>query len=94
MAAVRDRPRADTTVTMRMPVQTKELIDKAAASLGKSRSEFMIESARLHAVDVLLDQRVFNLDPEASAAFMRALDNPPTPSDQLRKLIAEPDPWV
>jgi uncharacterized protein (DUF1778 family) len=53
----------------------------------------MIESARQHAVDVLLDQRVFNLDAHASAAFMRALESPPAPSEQLRKLMAERDPW-
>jgi uncharacterized protein (DUF1778 family) len=94
MPAVVDRPRADATITMRMPVQTRDLIDKAAAALGKSRSEFMIEIARQHAVDVLLDQRVFNLDPEASANFMSALDNPPPPSEQLRKLMAERDPWA
>jgi uncharacterized protein (DUF1778 family) len=93
MAAVLDRPRADTTMTMRVPAQTRDLIDSAAAALGKSRTEFMLESARLHAVDVLLDQRVFNLDEEASEAFARMLDNPPAPNEVLRKLVATKSPW-
>ena len=88
------RAKSDTTVTMRMPVQTRELIDAAAATVGKSRSEFMIESARLQAVDVLLDQRVFNLDAEASEAFARVLDNPPAPTAQLKKLMASKGPWA
>jgi uncharacterized protein (DUF1778 family) len=93
MAAVLDRPRADTTMTMRVPAQTRDLIDTAAATLGKSRTEFVLESARLHAVDVLLDQRVFNLDEEASEAFVRMLDNPPAPNEALRKLMATKSPW-
>jgi len=62
MTAIIERPRADTSITMRLPVQTRELIDRAAASVDKTRTEFVIESARQRAVDVLLDQRVFHLD--------------------------------
>jgi uncharacterized protein (DUF1778 family) len=91
-AAALDRPRADTTMTMRVPAQTRDLIDSAAATLGKSRTEFVLESARQHAIDVLLDQRVFNLDAQASEAFARALDNPP-PNDALRALMASKAPW-
>lgn len=80
-------------MTMRVPAQTRDLIDTAAATLGKSRTEFVLESARLHAIDVLLDQRVFNLDSEASEAFARALDNPPAPNEALRTLMRGKAPW-
>ena len=50
------------------------LIDDAAAVLGKTRTEFMVESARRQAVDVLLDQRLFTLDSERYDAFMQALE--------------------
>ena len=93
MAAALDRLRADTTMTMHVPAQTRDLIDTAAAALGKSRTEFVLESARLHAVEVLLDQRVFNLDGEASEAFSRMLDNPLAPNEALRKLMASESPW-
>jgi len=42
--------------------------DDAAQAAGKSRSEFIIESARQSAMDVLLDQRFFTLDARRFAA--------------------------
>ena len=93
MAKVLERQKADTTITMRLPVQTRDLIDRAAASVDKSRTEFVLESARLRAVDVLLDQRVFHLDAAASEAFAQMLDSPPEPVEALRKLMASKSPW-
>jgi len=53
----------------------------------------VLESARLRAVDVLLDQRVFHLDADASEAFAQMLDSPPEPVAALRKLMASKSPW-
>ncbi len=91
MSTVRER--RDTTINLRLPETVKGLIDEAAAALGKTRTEFVIESAQQHAVDVLLDQRLFTLEPAAWDAFMAALDNPPPPSDALKQLIARKPPW-
>ena len=88
------RPRADSSITMRIPAQTRELIDTAAATLGKSRTEFVLESARQHAVDVLLDRRVFNLDEDASEAFANALAEPVKPNEALRNLMSGTAPWA
>ncbi len=44
-----------TIINLRVPRVTRELIDTAAEVVGKSRTEFMLESARQHAIDVLLD---------------------------------------
>lgn len=93
MVATSARVKSDTAVTLRLPVRTRELIDSAAATLGKSRTEFMLESARQHALDVLLDQRVFSLDAEAGEAFARALGHPPAPVEALRALMANKSPW-
>jgi uncharacterized protein (DUF1778 family) len=93
MAATIKRAKADTAITMRLPVQTRELIDRAAASVDKTRTEFVLESARQRALDVLLDQRVFHLDAEASEAFARVLENPPAPVAALRKLMSSRAPW-
>jgi uncharacterized protein (DUF1778 family) len=62
-------------------------IDDAAAVLGKMRTEFMVESARRQAVDVLIDQRLFTLDTDHYDAFMQALDNPPAPGPKLKALL-------
>lgn len=92
-AQANERPRHDTSVTMRMPQQTKELIESAASKLSKSFSAFVIESARQQAIDVLLDQTVFNLSAEQAEVFARALDNPPAPTAKLRELMHGKSPW-
>lgn len=94
MATVADRPKADATITMRIPARTRALIDTAAAAQGKSRTEFMVESARLHAIDVLLDQRVFTLDTEQSGALADMLAHPPKANDALRELMRAKTPWT
>jgi uncharacterized protein (DUF1778 family) len=81
------------SINLRVGAQTRQLIDDAAAVLGKTRTEFMIESARRQAVDVLLDQRLFSLDPERHDAFLRALDNPPAPGPKLRALLRRIPAW-
>jgi uncharacterized protein (DUF1778 family) len=81
------------TINLRIETQTRQLIDDAAAVLGKTRTEFMIESARKIAIDVLLDQRLFTLDPARYEAFIRALDNPPAPGSKLRSLMRRAPAW-
>jgi uncharacterized protein (DUF1778 family) len=81
------------SINLRIEARTRELIDDAAAILGKTRTEFMVESARRQAVDVLLDQRLFMLDPSHYDAFARALDNPPLPGPKLRSLLSRVPAW-
>jgi uncharacterized protein (DUF1778 family) len=81
------------SINLRIEKQTRQLIDDAAAVLGKTRTEFMVESARKVATDVLLDQRLFVLDPERYDAFVRALDNPPAPGPKLRALLRRAPVW-
>lgn len=81
------------SINLRVETQTRRLIDDAAAILGKTRTEFMIESARREAIDVLLDQRFFVIDPERFDAFVEALDNPPPPGPKLRSLLRRVPAW-
>ena len=81
------------TINLRVEADTRRLIDDAAAILGKTRTEFMIDSARREAIDVLLDQRLFVLDAERYDAFVRALDNPPAPGPKLRSLFRRVPAW-
>ncbi|KAF2990852.1 hypothetical protein MJC1_01950 [Methylocystis sp. MJC1] len=84
---------AKASINLRIEANTRQLIDEAAAVLGKTRTEFMIESARRQAIDVLLDQRLFALDPDRYDAFMRALDNPPAPGPKLESLLRRVPAW-
>ena len=81
------------SINLRIEKQTRQLIDDAAAILGKTRTEFMVESARRQAIDVLLDQRLFSLDANRYDAFMSALDNPPAPGPKLRSLLRRVPAW-
>lgn len=89
----RKPPRRDATINLRLSVKERDLIDTAAAASGTTRTEFVLESARQRAVDVMLDQRFFSLGAEAFDAFTRALESPPLPNDRLRSLMAKRPPW-
>lgn len=81
------------SINLRIEANTRQLIDHAAMVLGKTRTEFMVESARRQAIDVLLDQRLFVLDSDRYDAFMHALDNPPAPGPKLRALLRRMPAW-
>ncbi|WP_422026776.1 DUF1778 domain-containing protein [Pyruvatibacter mobilis] len=81
------------SINLRIEAGTRQLIDQAAAALGKTRTEFMVESARREATDVLLDQRLFALDDTAFNTFMDALDNPPPAGPKLRALMSRKPGW-
>ena len=102
MARVAERPpagpkardrKSDANIHIRVPQQTKQLIDTAASAVGKSLSEFMLDSARQRAVDVLLDQRLFVLDAERYDAFVDALDHPQPAGEALKALMARKPLW-
>lgn len=81
------------SINLRIESHTRQLIDDAAAVLGKTRTEFMIDSARALAIDVLLDQRLFALDSSRYETFLHALDNPPPPGPRLRALLRRVPAW-
>jgi uncharacterized protein (DUF1778 family) len=88
----RDR-KSDANIHIRVPQQTKQLIDTAATAVGKSLSEFVLDSARQQAIDVLLNQRLFVLDAERYDAFLDALDHPPPAGAALKALMARKPLW-
>lgn len=90
---IKSRGQQEHTINFRVSTRTRERIDAAAEILGKTRTQFVLETAERAATDVLLDQRLFELSEEAYKAFRDALEAPPAPSDQLRKLLREKAPW-
>lgn len=80
-------------ISLRVPRQRRELIDRAARATGKTRTEFILDSATREAEEALLDRRLFQLGRDQYRAFEEALDAPPRPSGALRKLLAETPPW-
>jgi uncharacterized protein (DUF1778 family) len=81
------------TINIRIKPGQREVIDRAAQALGKSRSEFILDTACREAEAVLLDRRYFALDEAAFRRFEAALARSPTENPRLRKLLRTPAPW-
>jgi uncharacterized protein (DUF1778 family) len=83
----------DVTINIRAKQSQRDLIDFAAQVQGKSRSDFMLETAYREAITVLLDRRFFALDDEKFNQFMALLDAPPAQNEKLRALLTSSAPW-
>jgi uncharacterized protein (DUF1778 family) len=86
-------PETKGSINLRIDARSRQLIDDAAALLGKTRTEFMIDVARREAMDVLLDQRLFVLNDADFDAFLEALDNPGPPDAKLVALARRIPAW-
>lgn len=84
----------DAAINLRAKPEQRDLIDQAAAVLGKNRSDFMLEAACDRAQSVLLDQVHFRLDDRLFKDFIRQLDAPPMANDGLARLMAVEAPWA
>jgi uncharacterized protein (DUF1778 family) len=93
MERQRETNRRDAVINVRLTTKLRDLIDRAADVVGKTRSDFILDSAHKHAIDVLLDQRLFSLDPKQYDDFVRALDEPAQPNVRLKQLLASKSPW-
>ncbi len=89
----KDRNGRGETINLRASRNQKVLIDRAAEALGRSRSDFMLDTACREAESVLLDRRYFTLSEEAFKRFTRMLDSPPKDNPRLRRLLQTRAPW-
>jgi len=81
------------TLNLRIKPDERSLIDRAAISLGKTRTDFVLDAARSAAEEALLDRTALTVTPEAYAEFLARLDAPPQPNDRLRRAMQTPAPW-
>lgn len=79
-------------VNLRVREEIRDLIDQAARSQGKSRSEFMIDAARRAAEEALLDQTLVRVDRKTYDHFLAVLDQPPGGEGYTRLMNAK-QPW-
>jgi uncharacterized protein (DUF1778 family) len=87
------RARRETVVNLRMTKAMRDVVDDAAMAVGKTRTDFIIESTHQRATDILLDRRLFALDEAQYDAFVRSLDARPAPNAKLKALLAAKAPW-
>lgn len=84
----------DAAINLRARPDQRDLIDQAAAVLGKNRSDFMLEAACERARAVVLDQVFFSLDADRFKQFTDMLDAPAVPNADLQRLMAVQAPWT
>lgn len=83
----------DAAINLRAMPEQRDLIDRAAALLGKNRSDFMLEVACERAQGVLLDQVFFKLDDKQFRQFNAMLDAPSAQNPGLERLLTVKAPW-
>jgi len=81
------------TLNLRIKPGERSLIDQAARSVGKNRTDFVLDAARRAAEEALLDRTLVSVTPEAYAEFLARLDAPPQPNERLRRAMQTPAPW-
>ena len=81
------------TINLRVSRGQKALIDRAAQALGRTRSDFMLETACREAEAVLLDRRYFALPEDEFKRFTAMLDKPPASNPRLARLLKTKSPW-
>ena len=92
--ATKPRQKArDAVMPIRVRREDRDLIDRAAQMLGKSRSEFVLETARREARTVLADQTTFHLDAKQWKAFVAELDRPVRDLSKLVELLSRKPIW-
>lgn len=81
------------TLNIRIKPEERGLIDRAARSCGKNRTDFILDAARRAAEDTLLEQAFIRVGPEAFDTFLDRLDAPPQPNERLRKTMRTSPLW-
>jgi uncharacterized protein (DUF1778 family) len=72
-------------IETRVSLEQKELIERAAAYLGRSVSDFVIANVELAAKQVIDEYERVHLDREQSRALVDALLSPPHPNKRLQE---------
>lgn len=91
MARIRAAKRE--SLNLRIKPEERGLIDRAAKSLGKNRTDFVLEAARRAAEEALLDRTLLTVSPKVYAEFLARLDAPPRPNQRLRRTMRAKAPW-
>ncbi len=81
------------SINIRAKTRQRDLIDQAAESQGRSRSDFMLDAACREAEHVLLDQVFFTVEASVFDELQSLIDKPLPTTDKLRRLLNTKAPW-
>ncbi len=75
-------------INLRTSPEAKALIERAASIMGSTVSSFMLQNAYEAARRIVADEDTLMLSQKAFEAFVAHCENPPEPTEALRKLMA------
>lgn len=73
----------------RVSRELKSLLQEAAELEGNSLSDFITQTAREKANQIIREHKILKLSAEESREFIKAILNPPKPNRELRKTFLE-----
>jgi len=94
MKTAASTPARRETLNLRISAAERRLIDRAAQSSGKTKTDFILGAARRAAEEALLDRTVLSVNSTAHARFLARLDAPPRPNERLRRTMRAAPPWL
>ncbi len=80
----------DDRLQLRIDPAAKQRLERAAEAAHQSVSAFVLQSAELHAEQVLADRAVITLGDTAAQAFATALRRPAEVNERLATALARP----
>lgn len=83
----------ESPINIRAKASQRDLIDRAAQLVAKSRTDFILEVACREAQDILLDQRLFFASDEQHDLFIDLLEAPLSDNEGYQRLIKRKAAW-
>jgi uncharacterized protein (DUF1778 family) len=77
----------DGRVDIRLPIETKKVIQSAARAKGMNTSDFIIAAAYDAAQETLVGREIMRLDAEQSRRVAARLIDPGEPNEALKRLM-------
>jgi uncharacterized protein (DUF1778 family) len=74
-------------VSARVPAQVQETLELAAAMVGATVNQFMVQTALREAERIIEQERVIRLSAHDAEMFIQALENPPPPNAKLKTAL-------
>lgn len=74
-------------ITARVPGRVQETLELAAAMVGATVNQFMVQTALREAERIIEQERVIRLSARDARMFVRALENPPPPNARLKAAL-------
>lgn len=80
-------------LNMRINIEERGLIDRAAKIRGKNRTEFILSAAHKEAEETILEQAMIQVSMDAYKEFLMRLDQTPSPNERLMKTMQTKAVW-